>query len=103
MLKVKDRAALQVITGEKQAQAAAPAPVAHAGPDPMAGVHQALQTLTAAVAQNAAATAKAQQGMADAIKKLADQPKPEPKKIKLKATVERDHDGKMHTVIITSI
>jgi regulator of protease activity HflC (stomatin/prohibitin superfamily) len=101
MLKVKDRAALQVITGEKQAQAAAPAPVP-AGPDPMAGVHQALQTLTAAVAQNAAATAKAQQGMADAIKKLADQPKPEPKKIKLKATVERDRDGKMQTVIITS-
>lgn len=102
MLKVPNRDALRVITGEKPAQAALPAPVP-AGPDPLAGVHQALQTLTAAVAQNAALTAKAQQGMADAIKKMADQPAPPPKKIKLKATVERDHDGKMHTVIITSM
>jgi hypothetical protein len=100
MLKVPSRAALQAIAGDRPT---APKAIEKKAPDPMAEVKQALIDLSSVVAQGAAMSAQAQQGMADAIKSMTAKPVPEQKNIRLKATVQRDRDGKMQTVIITSM
>ena len=99
MLRAKDRAALQGITGEKPKQAAPAVPAV----DQLAAVSTSLLQLSQAINQNAAASLQVQADLSAAIKQLAERPEPKPAKIGFKADVKRDQDGRMKTVIITSI